>query len=257
MSTHPPGRSHASSLLEQEIEALQVAELFRNLAVSAAAAYFGTLLCIAVFLEDGLRGPHVVWLCYGTVVAGLRLVLAWLHRTREARGLRLEPSQWAQLAVLGNLLAGIHWGLLGTWLFPEEPGFRQSFVIMVITCFVGGSITAYAPVRWAHPALAIPATIPPTVYIFFIESGPHAMAGFTALFFTAMVLYYAFREHELVAQRLRADVRVRRELRAIEDLAASCRDVPMLNEARGGPSPGKGVGSLFRASPAADPEKGT
>ena len=134
--------------------------------------------------------------------------------------------------MLGNALAGLQWGLLGTWLFPDEPGFRQTFVMMVITCFVGGSITAYAPVRWAHPALAIPATLPPTVYIFFIESGPHAMAGFTGLFFVTMVLYYSFREHELVLQRLRADARIRRELRAIEDLASSARDVPYLNEGR-------------------------
>ena len=95
--------------------------------------------------------------------------------------------------------------------------------MMVITCFVGGSITAYAPVRWAHPALALPATLPPTVYIFFIHSGVHPMAGFTALFFVAMIIYYAFRENDLVAQRLRADARLRRELQAIEDLAASAR----------------------------------
>ncbi|HEX4944992.1 MAG TPA: hypothetical protein VFV55_11605 [Usitatibacteraceae bacterium] len=230
MSTEPGHPKRAPQSLSQEIEALQVSELFGNLGVSAAAAYVGTLLCVAVFLDDGLRGPHIVWLAYGSLVAALRLGLAWLH---HARGPALEPRLWAKLAVLGNVLAGIQWGLLGTWLFPEEPGYRQTFAIMVITCFVGGSITAYAPVRWAHPALAIPATVPPTVYIFFIESGPHPMAGFTALFFTAMVLYYAFRENELVARRLRADARNRRELRAIEDLAASCRAVPLLNENRG------------------------
>ena len=229
-----PGRPQSAAMsLSQEIEALQVAELYRNLGVSAAAAFFGTLLCIAVFLDDGLRAPHVLWLAYGTVVAVLRLGLAWLHRTRDTRDWDLEPRQWARLAVLGNFLAGIQWGLLGTWLFPEEPGYRQSFATMVITCFVGGSITAYAPVRWAHPALAIPATVPPTLYIFFIDSGPHPMAGFTAIFFTAMVLYYAFRETEMVARRLRADARIRRELRAIEDLAASCKDVPFLNEGKG------------------------
>jgi hypothetical protein len=238
MLTDPPDRTPGKSHLAQEVEALQVAELFRNLGVSAAAAFFGTLLCIAVFLGDGLSGPHVLWLGYGTLVAALRLGLAWMHRTREERGWNLEPWQWAQLAVLGNFLAGVQWGLLGTWLFPDEPGYRQSFVIMVITCFVGGSITAYAPVRWAHPALAIPATLPPTVYIFFVESGAHAMAGFTAIFFTTMVLYYALREHEMVARRLRADVRLRRELRAVEDLAASCRTVPWLNEGRGGRPPG-------------------
>ena len=87
---------------------------------------------------------------------------------------------------------------------------------MVITCFVGGSITAYAPVRGAHPALSIPATVPATIYIFFIESGTHFMAGFTALFFITTVIYYALRETELVAQRLRGDVRIRWQLHELE-----------------------------------------
>lgn len=203
----------------RDVEALQVAELFRNVPVGAASALFGTLLCTAVFMEDGLRDPQVVWLCYGIAVAAIRLGLSWLYHRGASLGLELDARDWARLAVLGNLLAGIQWGLLGTWIFPAEPGYRQSFAMMVITCFVGGSITAYAPVRWAHPALSIPATIPSTIYIFFMESGPHYTAGLTALFFSAMVLYYAFRETELVAQRLRADARIRRQLRHLESSA--------------------------------------
>lgn len=226
MPAEPNIRAKGQASLAGEVEELQVAELYRNLGISSVAAYFGTLLCVAVFYEDGLRSSHVAWLAYGTTVAALRLGLCWAHRHRAAHGWDLAPWQWAWLAVLGIFLAGIQWGLLGTWLYPQEPGFRQAFAMMVITCFVGGSITAYAPVRWAHPALALPAALPPTLYVFFVDSGPHPMAGFTALFFVAMVLYYALREHDLVAQRLRADVRMRRELQAIEDLAASAREIP-------------------------------
>jgi hypothetical protein len=214
-------REAVSPAFSREVEALQVAELYRNLPVGAALAFFGTLLCIAVFMEDGLRGPHLVWLVYATMVTIVRLGIGLAYRSSTGQGWDLEPDRWARLAVLGNLLAGIQWGLLGTWLFPEEPGYRQNFAIMVITCFVGGSITAYAPVRWAHPALSIPATIPPTIYIFFLDSGPHLTAGFTALFFTTMVLYYALRETEMVAQRLRGDARLRRQLHELENTVES------------------------------------
>jgi hypothetical protein len=218
--THWPGeRDGLASSLSREVEALQVAELFRNLGVSAPAAFFGTLLCTAVFLEDGLRGPQIAWLAYATAVAAFRLGLCWAIRRQPELGWDVDPRQWARLAVLGNFLAGVQWGLLGTWIFPETPGFRQTFAIMVITCFVGGSITAYAPVRWAHPALAIPATLPPAIYIFFIQSGPHVPAGLTALFFSAMVLYYALRAHEQVARRLRADTRLRREIQGLVSVA--------------------------------------
>lgn len=211
-------RDGADSALSREVEALQVAEFFRNLTVSAPAAFFATLLCTAVFLEDGLKGPHITWLAYGTAVSALRLALCWASRKQAALGWNLDAGQWAKLAVLANVLAGIQWGLLGTWLFPEEPGYRQTFAIMVITCLVGGSITAYAPIKWAHPALALPATVPPSIYIFFIESGLHVSAGLTALFFSAMVVYYALREHRLVVGRLRSETRIRHE---IQDLVST------------------------------------
>jgi hypothetical protein len=213
-----PGRDMPPAVLAHEVEALQVAELFRNLPAGAAAALLGTFLCVAVLAEDGLRAAHVAWLGYGVAVAALRLGLWWAYRYGA---LVLGSSGWARLAVLGNFLAGIQWALLGTWLFPEDPGPRQNFAIMVITCFVGGSITAYAPVRWAHPALSIPATVPSTFHIFFVESGPHLLAGVMACFFIGMVLYYAFRETEAVAQRIRADVRIRHKL---HDLEASARE---------------------------------
>jgi hypothetical protein len=216
----PPGDREAGAPVHaQDVEALQVAEIFRNLPVGAVSALFGTFLCMAVFMEDGVRDPQMAWFAYGVAVAALRLGLCWMYRRGATLGLDLDAGDWAWLAVFGNLLAGIQWGLLGTWIFPEEPGYRQCFAIMVITCFVGGSITAYAAVRWAHPALSIPATLPSTIYIFFLDSGIHYMAGFTALFFSAMVIYYAFRETEQIAQRLRADVRIRRQLRSLESEA--------------------------------------
>lgn len=208
------------AVLAHDVEALQVAELYRNLPVGAGAALLGTFLCVFVLAEDGLRAAHVLWLGYGIVVAILRLGLCQAYRTGA---MALDARHWARLAVLGNVLAGIQWGLLGTALFPGDPGPLQNFAIMVITCYVGGSITAYAPVRWAHPALSIPATVPSTVHIFFFESGPHPVAGFMAFFFVGMVLYYAFRETEAVEQRLRADTRIRRKLRELE---ADARRVP-------------------------------
>ncbi|MBK8322808.1 MAG: hypothetical protein IPL06_08735 [Betaproteobacteria bacterium] len=216
MSPATAGHEAIAHSYAREVEALQVASLFRTLPVASASAAFGVLLCFAFFAADGLKGAHVAWLLYGVAVAGARfaLCLAWAHRQDQFPD--LEPRDWARLAVAANFLAGVQWGLLGTWLFPEEPGYRQSFALMVITCFVGGSITAYAPVKWAHPALSLPATLPSTAYIFFVESGPHVVAGTMAFFFSGMVLYYALRETEQVAERLRADVHVRRQLDALE-----------------------------------------
>lgn len=218
----------APSVLANDVEALQVAELYRNLPLGAGAALLGTFLCVFVLAEEGLQARHVFWLGYGIIVAILRLGLSWAYRSGT---MSFDHRDWGRLAVFGNLLAGIQWGLLGTWLFPAEPGPLQNFVIMVITCYVGGSITAYAPLRWAHPALSVPSAVPSTIYIFFIDSGPHPVAGFMAFFFVGMVLFYSFRETEAVAQRLRADTRIRQKLRDLEADARRVHEFP-------GPGPG-------------------
>ena len=218
----PPG-GIAPTVVAHDVETLQVAEIYRNLPLGAGAALLGTILCVFVLAEEGLEARHIVWLGYGIVVAILRLGLCWAYRDGA---MAVDPRDWGRLAVFGNLLAGIQWGLLGTWLFPAEPGHLQNFVIMVITCYVGGSITAYAPLRWAHPALSIPAAVPPTVYIFFIDSGPHPVSGFMAFFFVGMVLFYAFRETEAVAERLRADTRIRQKLRDLEENARLIHGFP-------------------------------
>ena len=220
---NPPG-GIAPTVLAHDVETLQVAELYRNLPLGAGSALLGTILCVFVLAEEGLHARHVVWLGYGIIVAMLRLGLCWAYRDGR---MAVDSRDWGRLAVFGNLLAGIQWGLLGTWLFPVEPGHLQNFAIMVITCYVGGSVTAYAPLRWAHPALSVPAAVPPTVHIFFIDSGPHPVSGFMAFFFVGMVLFYALRETEAVAQRLRADTRIRQKLRDLEANARLIREYPV------------------------------
>ena len=65
-----------------------------------------------------------------------------------------DQTEEAQYVIGLNLLTGIQWGFLGTLLFPPDPGYRQLYTIMVITCYVGGSLTVYSAIPWAHQALS-------------------------------------------------------------------------------------------------------
>src|SRR5678815_3013877 len=77
---------------------------------------------------------------------------------------------------------------------------------MVIICFVGGSVTAYAAVRGAHEALSIPATLPTTVYLFFIHDGVHLWAGILGLFFCFAIVYYARKLNGLLEVNFRVQL---------------------------------------------------
>jgi PAS domain S-box-containing protein len=57
-----------------------------------------------------------------------------------------------------------------------------------------------------HLALAIPASLPPAIYIFFMRDGTNALGGGMALFFIFCVLYFSYKQHDIVACRLKVEL---------------------------------------------------
>ncbi len=209
----PAGNPTWTAAEDKTLRVLQVAELYGFALVAALSSYFGAFLTLGVLIDtgDSMRGMY--WFSFATGVTMFRLAVIRLYQHRGASA--ADPKVWADLMVVCNLLAGIQWGILGTILFPAMPGYRELFTLMVITCYVGGSVTAYASVKWAHPALALPATIPTSIWLFFVRDGVHAYAGAAALFFSAAIVYYAFKQHRYVTERLRLIIQNRQLLAQI------------------------------------------
>lgn len=192
MTAHGPANSVARWPAPR-LRALQVQELFRFAAPSAAYSFVGSLLTLGVLFESGAdRRAATLWFMLATTVAFFRALVIFFYRRREPGG---DLARWPRLVIAGNLAAGMLWGALGTLLFPAGPLYAQLLVLMVIICFVAGSVTAYAPVRFAHDALSLPATIPTAVYLFFVRDGVHVYAGVAALLFCAAIVYYARQLH--------------------------------------------------------------
>lgn len=187
-----------------KLYAKQVAELFHFAPPTVAFSFVGAMATLAVFYDTGDLGRGLFWFAFATAVMLLRAGVTWSYRHRhEPAG---DPRFWARLMIFGNFLAGIQWGLLGTFLYPAEPSYRELYTILVITCYVAGSITAFAPVKWAHNALAWPAAVPAAIFIFFIHDGAQIITGSMALFFVFTVLFYAHKQHDIIADRLKIEL---------------------------------------------------
>jgi len=209
------GPGHAPPI-DTAVRSLQIEEVFRFAGNATAFSFFGAILTLGVLVDTGDAARGSVWFLWASLVTAFRFAIVVGYRRRDPRS---DPEPWARLVILANLLAGIQWGLLGTVLFPQEHGYRELFTVMVITCYVGGSLTAYSAIRWAHQALAIPATIPTAIYLFFVQDGIHLHAGIAALFFCFAIVHYSVRLNRHLGERFRLQVEHAELLQATGGLA--------------------------------------
>jgi PAS domain S-box-containing protein len=192
--------SASSSWPEPRLRALQVEEIYRFAPTATGFSYFGALITLGILIAAGDIGRGAVWFLWATAVTCFRCVCIVSYRRRNPDS---DPAAWGRLLIAANFLAGVQWGILGTLLFPPGPVYLQLFTLMVIICFVAGSVTAYSAVKYAHDAMSVPATVPTTVYLFFVMEGPHFYAGVLALFFSFAIVYYSRRLHAYLEDTFR------------------------------------------------------
>lgn len=184
---------------DPRLRALQVDELYRHAPLAAWFSYFVSILTLGVLIETGDMGRGVVWFLWATAVTFFRFIVVVLYRRRQPEG---DPSVWGRLIIAGNILAGLQWAILGTVLFAP-PVYRELFTAFVITCLVGGSLVAYAPLRWAHEALSITAGVPFALNLVVTQGGAHFFVGITALFFCFTIVFYARQQTRHIEEALR------------------------------------------------------
>ena len=184
--------------------AKQVNELFFFAPAAVAFSFVGSIATVVVFYDTGELQKGLYWFLFATIVMFFRAVVGFgYHQQTKPVA---QPEKWARLMVIGNVFAGIQWGLIGTVLFPDQHNYRELFTVLVLTSYVAGSITAFSPVKWAHLALAVPASLPSAIYIFFLRDGVNWIGGSMALFFIFCVLYFSYKQHDIVACRLKVEL---------------------------------------------------
>lgn len=210
----------------------QVNELFFFTPAAIAFSFVGSIATVAVFYDTGELRNGLLWFVLAAIVMFFRTVVTYAYRTQ--RKPVANPEKWAQLMIVGNVFAGIQWGLIGTVLFPKEHNYRELFTVLAITSYVAGSMTAFSPVKWAHLAFAVPASVPPAIYVFFMRDGMNLLSGSMALFFIFCVLYFSHKQHQIVAHRLKIEIEnedlLSRSLQSNSSLTVSQRELQLRTE---------------------------
>lgn len=185
----------------------QVQEAYSSLQLSAFISLFAAVLTLLVLSNSGDFQSGLYWFAFAMAVFVFRFTVGRRFQSLLQVDKNIPYSKaWEHLLILGNILVGLQWGVLGTFLFNAVDMHRQLFIALVIVSFVGSAIVPFTSLKWAHPALAIPAAVPPTIYIFFMLGGAAWLSGTMALFFISGMLYMGYPMHKRVVRRLRYEL---------------------------------------------------
>lgn len=184
---------------DRKLAAMQVDELYRFIPFTTLVPFLGAGLTLGVLVETGAGRAALIWFLLFSAATAYRGMI-WFMRGRIHD---IEPATWGQLVIIGNLAAGCLWGVLGSVFISTGDSYREIFIIMVICCFVGGSVTSYAPLKWAHPALTLPAVLPPLLYLGLVRDNFHALGILMGIVFVASITGVALQQHARIKDRLR------------------------------------------------------
>jgi PAS domain-containing protein len=199
-----PRNSSANEAFADRVLRRQNEELFRMLPSSVGFSYVATLATLGMlyFTNDMVRGLY--WFAFATGIFCLRCLAIWAFARRDE--LQIPQRTWSRMVIGANFLAGLQWGLLGTWLYAAEPASRAMFTAVVLVGYIGGAAITFSPVRFAHAALAIPAILPPIIYVFFMRADGNLLVGGMSLFMLCAILYLAHVQYGSIKRRITLEI---------------------------------------------------
>jgi PAS domain S-box-containing protein len=216
----------------QLLKERQTSELYGAMPSSMMLSVIGSLLTLLMLYQAGDATRGIMWFLFAAGVLLYRVLVYWQHtlhadphpdlvvgNNSHLSGINkpLDADLWIKLALVGNVLAGIQYGLLGTWLYVPDPVYRALFSLIVIMGFVGGALVPHAPARFAHAALAIPACVPTIVYIFFMRDDGNLVAGGIAIFMFGAIIYMAEKQYQTIRTRILSELENEQHRREASD----------------------------------------
>lgn len=142
-----------------------------------------------------------IWYGFFLFVILLRTLLVnWFLYTKSSQSHRY--FFWRNLFIVGALLSGISWGLVGTPLLLPDHAQQQSLIIIILAGVCAGSVSAFSPIRLSVVAFLIPA-ITPLIFTFIAsDTFINIFMVITFIAFLSYLILLANRTHQVIKNSL-------------------------------------------------------
>src|SRR5688572_19199222 len=141
------------------LHAEQVRLLFRFSLVGYLATLLVVFILGAILWEDLSRPALFAWFVAVSLVCVGRYLMYKAYM--EEGPVPERATTWEQRFILGTVLAGLCWMVIGTLLLPEPARMVQRLsVVMLVMLLMTGAVAYYAPHRYAYKITAFLGLVP-------------------------------------------------------------------------------------------------
>lgn len=168
----------------------------------ARLSFLASWLCATVVLLylNYFKSAEILyvysWYIFFMVITLSRTILVniFLHSSHSEQHIKT----WRNLFIIGTLLGGISWGVVGTPLLLPLSGLQQTPIMIILAGVCAGSVPAFAPIRSAAIGFLITALMPLIISFSLTQTSVYLflVATFTAFFLYLIML--AIRTHQII-----------------------------------------------------------
>jgi diguanylate cyclase (GGDEF)-like protein/PAS domain S-box-containing protein len=148
-----------TEVADTPLQAEQLRLLFRFSVVGHLATLLVIFILGAILWDDLARPALFLWFVSTALVAVGRYLLYKVF-VRTSPPIR-DTAMWEARFIVGTVLAGLCWALIGSVLLPDSTRMVQRLtVVMLVMLLMTGAVAYYAPHRYAYKIMAFAGLVP-------------------------------------------------------------------------------------------------
>jgi diguanylate cyclase (GGDEF)-like protein len=176
---------------------LLVTHVYQQTKLTILAAIFcATVLFIGMFNVHANNQRLWVWAITFLLICFARLNLAHIfeHQAQPAKHILL----WRNLYILGCLLGGLSWGVIGIYLFPYLQPMQQTLVVLMLAGVTAGGLTSSAGIAIGAILFLIFSIAPFILSIIFFQNSNYYLFDFALTLYLGYSIYMVIKSHLLI-----------------------------------------------------------
>jgi diguanylate cyclase (GGDEF)-like protein len=187
-----------ASNIKEKTDRVVLSLVFRQVEIGSFAA----LLCATIVLV-GLY--HVVntailftWYVTFWLITIMRFTLIKTYFSR----IILEDNIyfWRRLFIIGTILVGLCWGLLGSLLLPANNDALLTFVVLILAGVTASAIPLYSAILSSAISFLIVTIVPLTIRLFLFDTKIYFLFGCASLIYLTVLILLSLKNHNTILQ---------------------------------------------------------